>query len=78
MTQRDRDRDITERDIPERGDESELHADDATANAAVSRDGPPTISSDEILRGGRVAIIRHKNEEYRLIETRHGRLLLQK
>jgi hemin uptake protein HemP len=44
------------------------------------RQGPcrPVWSSDEILRGGRLAVILHEGCEYRLQLTRGNKLLLTK
>jgi hemin uptake protein HemP len=40
--------------------------------------GPEAIDSQSLLRGKKIAIIRHNGEEYRLILTRNDRLILQK
>jgi hemin uptake protein HemP len=39
---------------------------------------PPRIESAELLRGGRLIVIAHAGEEYRLLVTRTNRLILQK
>lgn len=39
---------------------------------------PPQYDAMEILRGGRLAIIRHEGAAYRLLLTRNQRLILQK
>ena len=36
------------------------------------------ISSDELFTGGREILIRHKNDCYRLIITKSGKLILNK
>jgi hemin uptake protein HemP len=39
---------------------------------------PRTVSSRELLGGGRVVIIRHEQEDYRLQVTAAGKLILTK
>ena len=41
-------------------------------------DGPRTVTSAELLRGGRELRIAHGDDVYRLLLTRTGKLLLQK
>ena len=48
------------------------------ASDAPLGDGPRTITSAELLRGGRELRIAHGDETYRLLLTRTGKLLLQK
>ena len=36
------------------------------------------IDSKELLQGRRMVVINHRGEQYRLIETRNGKLILQK
>ena len=36
------------------------------------------IESTDLLQGRRIVVIKHKGERYRLIETRNGKLILQK
>ncbi|MCA9188847.1 MAG: hemin uptake protein HemP [Pirellulaceae bacterium] len=38
----------------------------------------PVIPSGDLLQGGRMVIIDHRGERYRLLETRNGKLILQK
>ena len=40
--------------------------------------GPRVVSSDHLLRGARELFILHHGETYRLMETRNGKLILQK
>jgi hemin uptake protein HemP len=39
---------------------------------------PPRINSQELFQGGRVVVITHEGEAYRLLLTRNNRLILQK
>ena len=39
---------------------------------------PRTITSEELMGGGRVIIVRHGNDEYRLRITAAGKLILTK
>jgi hemin uptake protein HemP len=39
---------------------------------------PRTITSEELMGGGRVIIVRHGNDEYRLRLTAAGKLILTK
>ena len=39
---------------------------------------PPRINSSELFRGGRLVVITHDGETYRLLLTRNNRLILQK
>ncbi len=39
---------------------------------------PREVTSAELLRGERCLVITHAGERYRLIETRNGKLMLQK
>jgi hemin uptake protein HemP len=52
------------------------HADDLTPHAATK--APRTIPSTELLRGDRLVIVRHKQEDYRLQVTATGKLILTK
>ncbi|MGB0722694.1 MAG: hemin uptake protein HemP [Gammaproteobacteria bacterium] len=42
------------------------------------RNRPRRIRSEELLRGAREILIEHKDGEYRLRETRNGKLILTK
>ena len=53
----------------------------SAATATLERraqDSAPVVSSAEVLRGGRVVLIRHGAEIYTLRVTRQGKLLLTK
>jgi hemin uptake protein HemP len=39
---------------------------------------PPSYASSELFQGGRVVVINHAGEAYRLLVTRNNRLILQK
>jgi hemin uptake protein HemP len=53
--------------------------DAAPKDAAPSeREEPRVISSEELFAGGRVVLIQHAGEQYRLLVTRNDRLILQK
>ena len=41
-------------------------------------EGEMTYESTDLFRGRRVVVIQHGGESYRLIETRNGKLILQK
>ncbi|MBI3861242.1 MAG: hemin uptake protein HemP [Planctomycetia bacterium] len=61
----------------------EEHSDDVppAAESAEQRDpaaAPPTVRSDDLLRGGREILIEHAREVYRLRITRNGKLILTK
>lgn len=45
---------------------------------AESPTGPRMIDSVSLLQGAREIYIRHRGEVYRLMETRNGKLILQK
>ena len=67
--------------LPEHEDEAAGDAGSAARNpapAAPLGEGPRTITSAELLRGGRELRIAHGDEVYRLLLTRTGKLLLQK
>ena len=51
-----------------------------TISTAVEQapNGPPKISSSDLFRGGRIVVITHDGETYRLLLTRNNRLILQK
>ena len=51
-------------------------ADDLTPRAVTKP--PRTIASTELLRGDRLVIVRHKQEDYRLQVTATGKLILTK
>jgi len=42
------------------------------------RGEPPTVTSEELLAGGRQLIIQHGGERYRLMVTRSNKLILTK
>lgn len=46
--------------------------------AAPQRDEPRVIPSEELFAGGRLVLIQHAGELYRLLVTRNDRLILQK
>jgi hemin uptake protein HemP len=46
--------------------------------AAPQREQPRVIPSEELFAGGRVVLIQHAGELYRLLVTRNDRLILQK
>ncbi|MCP4191767.1 MAG: hemin uptake protein HemP [Planctomycetaceae bacterium] len=43
-----------------------------------SQEGDLILESSDLLRGQRMVLINHKGDRYRLIETRNGKLILQK
>jgi hemin uptake protein HemP len=51
---------------------------DRPAKGAALNKMPRTISSQEILGGDRLVIIRHEQDEYRLQVTAAGKLILTK
>ncbi len=51
---------------------------DATAVTARTSTGPPVVTSDALLAGGRELIIRHGAERYRLMLTGQNKLILTK
>ena len=57
------------------GDPADNNPAAASGQPAV---GPRTMTSSELLRGGRELRISHGDEIYRLLLTRTGKLLLQK
>jgi hemin uptake protein HemP len=46
--------------------------------ATPQREQPRVIPSEELFAGGRVVLIQHAGELYRLLVTRNDRLILQK
>jgi hemin uptake protein HemP len=54
------------------------HRQTSAADAASSRDAARVIRSEELFAGGRVVLIQHAGEQYRLLITRNDRLILQK
>jgi hemin uptake protein HemP len=52
---------------------------DASADDdASTRDAARVIRSEDLFAGGRVVLIQHAGEQYRLMITRNDRLILQK
>ena len=55
----------------------------ANPESRVATQGPGaearrTLTSEELMRGARVVVIRHNGQEYRLQVTRNGKLILIK
>jgi hemin uptake protein HemP len=47
-------------------------------NAASESESIRVVRSEELFAGGRVVLIQHGGEQYRLLVTRNDRLILQK
>lgn len=58
-------------------DPSKPDSRDPSADASMS-DAARVIRSEELFAGGRVVLIQHAGEQYRLMITRNDRLILQK
>lgn len=45
---------------------------------STASEGPRVVRSAELFAGGRVVVIEHAGQQYRLLITRNDRLILQK
>lgn len=60
-------------------DPSESHAPKPLAGSAEASSVPPReVDSTQLFQGEKTVVIRHAGEIYRLLVTRHNRLILQK
>ena len=59
-------------------DQNERPDDQFGDDSGSQSEGEMTYESTDLFRGRRVVVIQHGGESYRLIETRNGKLILQK
>ena len=52
--------------------------DSSIEHIGSGHNSPLVLESAALLQGRRIVIIRHNGVDYRLIETRNGKLILQK